>query len=476
MSFSRQILIFICIWGLLIYFFLIKLNPTSRSKETDEIERLNSALLYLEKSKAIDNELRRLLDEYVNDVASPEQKSELLKRISSKFQDVTSSSTGLSSNGVPSYEYEQLRRRVTTNVGELWNYMGTELSKIEKSMRSEFEMQQSIKQMKNFMELAREHIRSLTTDLNTMKGADGYEAYRHKESKALSDLVQKRLHYLQNPSDCSTARKLVCKINKGCGYGCQLHHIVYCFIMAYATERTLILKSKGWRYHKGGWEEIYLPVSETCLDSDKGSQGTWPQQDVQVMSVPIIDSLNPRPSYLPLAIPADLAPRLTKLHGDPIAWWIGQLLKYILKPQPETLEMLENGKNKLGFKKPIVGVHVRRTDKVGTEASFHSLEEYMKGVDDYYDQLEMVEHVDKRRVYIASDDPKVIDEARRNYPQYEVIGDPEIAKVAAVSTRYTDSSLNGIMLDIDLLSKCDYLVCTFSSQVCRVAYEVSLSI
>ena len=162
MSFSRQILIFICIWGLLIYFFLIKLNPTSRSKETDEIERLNQALLYLEKSKAIDNELRRLLDEYVNENASPDQKSELLKRISSKFQDVTSSNAGfggMSSNGVPSHEYEQLRRRVTNNVGELWNYMGAELSKIEKSMRNEFEMQQSIKQMKNFMELAREHIR-----------------------------------------------------------------------------------------------------------------------------------------------------------------------------------------------------------------------------------------------------------------------------------------------------------------------------
>jgi glycoprotein 6-alpha-L-fucosyltransferase len=85
----------------------------------------------------------------------------------------------------------------------------------------------------------------------------------------------------------------------------------------------------------------------------------------------------------------------------------------------------------------------------------------------------MVERVDKRRIYLASDDPKVIDEARRNYPQYEVIGDPEIAKHAAVSTRYTDTSLNGIMLDIDLLSKCDFLVCTFSSQVCRVAYEVS---
>lgn len=307
-----------------------------------------------------------------------------------------------------------------------------------------------------------------------MAKTDGYEYFRHKEAKDLSDLVQKRFHFLQNPPDCSTAKKLVCKINKGCGLGCQLHHIVYCFIMAYATERTLILKSKGWRYHKGGWEEIFMPVSETCLDSNGESQGTWPAgEHIQVLTIPIIDSLNPRPPFLPLAIPADLAPRLTKLHGDPIAWWIGQFLKYILKPQPDTMAMLDNGKRKLGFKKPIVGVHIRRTDKVGTEAAFHKLDEYMQAVEEYYNQLEMVEYVDKRRIFLASDDPKVIDEARKSYPQYEVIGDPEIAKVAAVSTRYTDSSLNGIMLDIDLLSKCDYLVCTFSSQVCRVAYEVS---
>lgn len=82
-----------------------------------------------------------------------------------------------------------------------------------------------------------------------------------------------------------------------------------------------------------------------------------------------------------------------------------------------------------------MGVHIRRTDKVGTEASFHSLDEYMQHVEEYYTQLEMIEKVDRRRIYLASDDPRVIDEARRNYPHYEVIGDPEVAKNAAVSTR-----------------------------------------
>lgn len=61
----------------------------------------------------------------------------------------------------------------------------------------------------------------------------------------------------------------------------------------------------------------------------------------------------------------------------------------------------------------------------------------MKVVDEYYNQLEMVQYIEKRRIFLASDDPKVIEEARTHYPHYEVIGDPEIAKAAAVSTRYT---------------------------------------
>ena len=108
---------------------------------------------------------------------------------------------------------------------------------------------------------------------------------------------------------------------------------------------------------------------------------------------------------------------------------------------------------------------MRRTDKVGTEAAFHNIDEYMNAVDEYYDQLELKEHVDKRRIYLATDDPKVITDAKEKYTHYEVLGDPVISKTAAVSSRYTDTSLKGIILDIHMLSMSDYLVCTFSSQV-----------
>jgi len=56
--------------------------------------------------------------------------------------------------------------------------------------------------------------RSLLGDLDELKKIDGYDSWRVHESKALSDLVQRRLEYLQNPEDCSKARKLVCRLNK----------------------------------------------------------------------------------------------------------------------------------------------------------------------------------------------------------------------------------------------------------------------
>lgn len=78
--------------------------------------------------------------------------------------------------------------------------------------------------------------------------------------------------------------------------------------------------------------------------------------DTQVLLLPIIDSLlPPRSQYLPPAVPADLAPRLARLHGHPLSWWVGQFLKYLLRPQPAISDLLKNTGDKLGFQGPIVG-------------------------------------------------------------------------------------------------------------------------
>lgn len=162
-NFTRQILVFISIWALLIYIFLTKLNTTSGVKENDEFQKLNQALQYIEKSKSLDGELRRLLDEYANDISNGDAKLELMKKINSKFQESPGESSmyvaNSHSSGTPSPEYEGYRRRVGNNILELWNFISAETAKIEKSMKNELESPQSMKQLSNFVQLAREQKR-----------------------------------------------------------------------------------------------------------------------------------------------------------------------------------------------------------------------------------------------------------------------------------------------------------------------------
>ena len=78
-------------------------------------------------------------------------------------------------------------------------------------------------------------------------------------------------------------------------------------------------------------------------------------RDVQVVEMPIIDSMAARPAALPLAVPADLADRLTRFHGNPAAWWIGQIVTYLTRPQPMLKMEWEKTKFNLNFSNPIVG-------------------------------------------------------------------------------------------------------------------------
>lgn len=241
-------------------------------------------------------------------------------------------------------------------------------------------------------------------------------------------------------------------------------------MLAHATERTLIVTSHLKIYND--LKDKFLPLSENCTSVEGISNSTWDfgNHSAQVIYLPYW--FHPNPSFAPQAISAEFESQIRRFHGRPGVWWAGQFFKYILRPQPETVQTLEAAKKKLGFRKPIVGVHIRRTDKLISEAQFHNVSEYMRWVDDYYDQLETLEKVEKRRVFMASDDPSVFEEARKAYPHYEVIGDPDVARSADVKSRDSNTSIHGIILDFHLLSQTDYLVCTFSSNVCRLAYEI----
>ncbi|EMP40971.1 Alpha-(1,6)-fucosyltransferase [Chelonia mydas] len=167
-------------------------------------------------------------------------------------------------------DHEILRRRIENGAKELWFFLQSELKKLKNLEGSELQ-----RHVDEFLSDLGHQERSIMTDLYYLSQTDGAGDWREKEAKDLTELVQRRITYLQNPKDCSKAKKLVCNINKGCGYGCQLHHVVYCFMIAYGTQRTLILESQNWRYATGGWETVFRPVSETCTDRSGTTTGHW---------------------------------------------------------------------------------------------------------------------------------------------------------------------------------------------------------
>uniref|UniRef100_A0A915LZB3 Alpha-(1,6)-fucosyltransferase n=1 Tax=Meloidogyne javanica TaxID=6303 RepID=A0A915LZB3_MELJA len=159
-------------------------------------------------------------------------------------------------------------------------------------------------------------------------------------------------------------------------------------------------------------------------------------------------------------------------------FWVTVPGKPRLGHGPVYSDKYSTNSDKYSNSSPVVGLQIRRTDKVGTEAAFHKLEEYMEWADLWFriERKRLNFPLLPKRVFIATDDPSVITEAREKYGSngWMIFGNNEIANggTAKPNTRYTDRSLLGVITDVRLLAECSYIVCTFSSQVCRIGYEL----
>uniref|UniRef100_A0A8C2CBV7 Alpha-(1,6)-fucosyltransferase n=1 Tax=Cyprinus carpio TaxID=7962 RepID=A0A8C2CBV7_CYPCA len=428
----RWIALVLLAWGTLLFY--IGGHLVRENEDTPRSSReLAKILTKLERLKQQNEDLRRMaqslrIPEGQSDGPISSGRLRSLEEQLSRAKQKIHSFQRLSGDVGPGREQEELRRKVENGVKELWYFIRSEIQKL-----SHVEPSDRQKHTETLLQDLGHQQRTIMTDLQDLSQADGAGDWREKEARDLSSLVQNRISFLQNPQDCSKARKLVCNINKGCGYGCQLHHVVYCFMIAYGTQRVLILESHNWRYAPKGWETVFRPVSDTCTDRSGNNISHFLQSSV---------------------------------------WWVFQFVKYLVRPQAWLEKEIQDTCVKLGFKHPIIGVHVRRTDKVGTEAAFHPIEEYMVHVEEQFQYMAQRGQVDKKRVYLATDDPSLLQEAKTKYTDYEFISDNSISWSASLHNRYTENSLRGVILDIHFLSQTDFLVCTFSSQVCRVAYEI----
>ncbi|ROT63705.1 hypothetical protein C7M84_018385 [Penaeus vannamei] len=97
----------------------------------------------------------------------------------------------------------------------------------------------------------------------------------------------------------------------------------------------------------------------------------------------------------------------------------------------------------------------------------------MEIVDDFFDDLEVRgTNVTTRRIYLATDDPDVLQEAKKKFPNYKFVFNEDSVASASLGRRGSVDNMKYLMADILFLSRSDFLVCGMSSNICRLAYEL----
>ena len=239
------------------------------------------------------------------------------------------------------------RMKIKNGVKELWWHLRARLKHLNHSGVN----------VDNILDDFSHQVKTIMADLEQLEDHPAFATWKKLTAVQLSQLVQKRFYYLQNPKNCKTARKLICDLSKPCGYGCLIHHIGFCFIVAYATQRTMILQSESWYFAENkGWDSVFLPLSNTCTEATTPGE-MWSAHSEQALEVkiPLVEMLYPRPSQMPMAFPKDLSEKVLAFHEDPFVWWAGQIFKYILRPNKDLNKYINTKRNELGFKRPIVG-------------------------------------------------------------------------------------------------------------------------
>ncbi|CAG7832435.1 unnamed protein product [Allacma fusca] len=307
-----------------------------------------------------------------------------------------------------------------------------------------------------------------------------------KKLDILARAIEQQLEVLSSQTNCSQSLTLSCGHNDPCGLGCQLHHRAACLLMSYTLGIPLIHDSKtAWPF-TSPWQEVYERLGSGCKVNAKTIFVTWRQGHLPVLhfgracsSFPSLCPLESQIEYPLLAgvpIPKGLLNIIKMNHEDPFLWYLGQFIKFTIKNSKKMQRVIAasaRGMNIIG-KTPVVGLHVRRTDKIFEASdSYHELGDYMKIAGEYFDTFHELD-ASPRTVYIASDDHTVLEKAKTSYtlPVWRILGLTSHTTFYNQPERNSDQSLKSIVQDIFFLSQSKFLVCGLSSNVCRLVFEL----
>mmetsp|Transcript_35000 Transcript_35000/g.99196 ORF Transcript_35000/g.99196 Transcript_35000/m.99196 type:complete len:599 (-) Transcript_35000:199-1995(-) len=165
-------------------------------------------------------------------------------------------------------------------------------------------------------------------------------------------------------------------------------------------------------------------------------------------------------------------------------WWRTAMAAHLLRVNQDTSRALAlvELKRRIGFRHPIVGVHVRHGDACHTTLR----KGRCKGLETYLPEIRlMARRYNTTRVYLATDDPAVVEDTKR-FPEFQFVF-PDFNRDVLNSKQqieYRKSLWDGsnddghsIMLsslvDLLLLAESDFLILHLLSNMSRLALELS---
>ncbi|KAE9545815.1 hypothetical protein FO519_010973, partial [Halicephalobus sp. NKZ332] len=152
----------------------------------------------------------------------------------------------------------------------------------------------------------------LAESQNFWEDVDDAKNWHKNELSKMTDKIQNKIHQLQNPPDCNEANLLICNPIKQCGFGCQLHQMAYCFILAATVNRTLVLfdDTNLWKYSSDTWDTVFKPIGKCNRSHFEVSEIVhWDGSDQKdrIIGLPIIDDLINKPEQVPLSFPKQIS-------------------------------------------------------------------------------------------------------------------------------------------------------------------------
>eukprot|EP00928_Gymnodinium_smaydae_P034336 TRINITY_DN24360_c0_g1_i4.p1 TRINITY_DN24360_c0_g1~~TRINITY_DN24360_c0_g1_i4.p1 ORF type:complete len:419 (+),score=69.42 TRINITY_DN24360_c0_g1_i4:47-1258(+) len=170
-------------------------------------------------------------------------------------------------------------------------------------------------------------------------------------------------------------------------------------------------------------------------------------------------------------------------------WWTAQRLRWLLRPAPDGQlgRSLAKEKQRLMWesRRPILGLHVRHGDAC-IKAQQLKKKRRCDGLDVYMESIKKLAPYGYRSVYLATDDPAVIQEAKRSLSGNFtlLVGAPSQAqdRSSKNETQLFDDLMykvnlareyREVLLDIMLLADTDGFVGKFTSNIFRLAYALN---